>query len=61
MHTLFFGGGGGVGERGVGAEAAEVAEVNKVYYGLCENGELKNPIYSHRWLFLRNRHGKEDI
>ena len=53
MNTLFLGGGGGGG--------AEAAEVNKVYYGLCENGEWKNPIYSHRWLFLRNRHGKEDI
>ena len=52
MNTLFLGGGGG---------GAEAAEVNKVYYGLCENGEWKNPIYSHRWLFLRNRHGKEDI
>ena len=55
MH--FFFGGGGEGGRG----GAEAAEVNKMYYGLCENGEWKNPIYSHRWLFLRNRHGKEDI
>ena len=55
MHTLFLGGGG------VGGGGAEAAEVNKVYYGLCENGEWKNPIYSDRWLFLRNRHGKEHI